>query len=98
MRTDEWHAAYVQINMQIVALVFRGCTGPLQNSGMAHSLRPSQTLAEGSWAHALQLGPGEKLSAGAQQAGRQAVGTAEQAVSCDYLLCSGAELSGSRWG
>lgn len=45
----------------------------------------------------LQLGHWEELST-AQQAGRQAVSTAEQAVSCDYLLCFGAELSGSRWG
>lgn len=45
-----------------------------------------------------QLGPRQELEARAGQAGRWAVGTAEQAVSQDYLLCFGAELSGSRWG
>lgn len=64
---------------------------------MARSLTLSQTLARGLLPHAPEPGPWQELEAGARQAGRRAVGRAEQAVSWDYLLCFGAELSGSRW-
>lgn len=49
-----------------------------------------QTLAKGLLPRALQRGQWEESRAEAHQAGRQA-------VSCDYLLCFEAELSGSRW-
>lgn len=88
MRTDGWHAEYMQIYMQINALILHGLPRHLWNK-----LWPDKGLLP----RALQLGHWEELST-AQQAGRQAVSTAEQAVSCDYLLCFGAELSGSRWG
>lgn len=41
--------------------------------------------------------PGLARAVGRSSAGRQAVGKAEHTVSCDYLLCFGAEQSGSRW-
>ena len=90
MRTDGWHAEYMQIYMQIDALILHGMPRHLWNN----KLWPDKGLLP----CALQLGRWEELSAEAQQAGRQAVSTAEQAVSCDYLLRFGAELSGSRWG
>lgn len=97
MRTDEWHAEHVQINMQIGALVLHGLRRPSQEQQGGTRTHTLTNSGQRVMATRPSAGPvGEAV--GRSSASRQAVGTAGQAVSCDYLLCFGAELSGSRWG
>lgn len=87
-----------KFNMQINVLILQGL---IRHSVMTewhthtlpHSAQPKDSHhMPFSWA--LGRSCRQELSGQADKA----AGKEEQAVSCDYLLCFGAEWSGSRWG
>lgn len=60
VRTDKWHAEYMQSNMQIDAKIFF-LWAAQKPTAHQHTHSNLQTLAKGLPSHTLQLGAWEKL-------------------------------------